>query len=567
MPTTLPDLAGRPSVRLLWKLPFPTDAAAKAIGRDLWQGAAWARHPVTRVEYVYQLQAQPSSRGGDDVEDTYVHRYRVTGTGLRYEGSMRCSGFGHCQTAHVRNSSVSRARTGFGSALRRTTGPATLRAPSWSGDPPAPRHYQPRIQECAAHPDRAGRCCARRLRRLDDRSLPRLSSSAERYTGFSESALRRHKSRTVRPAPTASLIATRGPGTYQSACATGSHKAAIASGRVYRINGSTDQASVVHEFRAGAGQVRLADRALGRGRPARRHQGCAGRAARDLRGRRSRVRRGPAGSSSASVITRSRGASSHSSPSRRDRRRHRRRCAGAAAVPQAAAQRRAVDWHVNLWTGAIRSGKTIASLLRWLMFVATAPYGGQLVMVGRTRESLARNVFAVLQDPLLFGELTKQVQYTPGAGWGYILGRKVWVFGASDVRAEITLRGMTVAGAYGDEFTLWSEDLWPRCWPHVGDGRAAIRHHQPRQPRPLVQNWGGRPGRIPRLAALPFPTPRQPVATRQQPGICGQDQTRIHRAVLSPVHPGRMGAGRGRHLFDMWDPDRHVIPAQAYRAR
>jgi len=115
---------------------------------------------------------------------------------------------------------------------------------------------------------------------------------------------------------------------------------------------------------------------------------------------------------------------------------------------------------VNLWTGAIRSGKTIASLLKWLMFVATAPYGGQLVMVGRTREALARNVFAVLQDPLLFGELAKQVVYTPGAGWGYILGRKVWVFGASDVRAEMTLRGMTVAGVYGDEVTLWSEPLW-----------------------------------------------------------------------------------------------------------
>lgn len=118
------------------------------------------------------------------------------------------------------------------------------------------------------------------------------------------------------------------------------------------------------------------------------------------------------------------------------------------------------DRPVNLWTGAIRSGKTVASLLRWLIFVANAPMGGQLVMIGRTRESLARNVFAVLQDPLIFGELASQTLYTPGAGWGYILGRKVWVFGASDVRAEMTLRGMTVAGAYGDEQTLWSEDLW-----------------------------------------------------------------------------------------------------------
>ena len=118
------------------------------------------------------------------------------------------------------------------------------------------------------------------------------------------------------------------------------------------------------------------------------------------------------------------------------------------------------DATVNIWTGAIRSGKTVASLLRWLIFVANAPLGGQLVMVGRTRESLARNVFAVLQDPSIFGDLAKQTRYTPGAAFGYILDRKVWVFGASDSRAEAILRGLTVAGAYGDEMTLWSEALW-----------------------------------------------------------------------------------------------------------
>lgn len=115
---------------------------------------------------------------------------------------------------------------------------------------------------------------------------------------------------------------------------------------------------------------------------------------------------------------------------------------------------------VNILTGAIRSGKTIASLLRWLIYVADAPVGGELIMVGRTRESLARNVFSALQDPSLFGPFAKMCSYTAGAAFGWILGRKIWVFGASDSRAEAILRGMTVAGAYGDEMTLWSEDLW-----------------------------------------------------------------------------------------------------------
>ncbi|MGI8308399.1 hypothetical protein [Saccharopolyspora hattusasensis] len=91
---------------------------------------------------------------------------------------------------------------------------------------------------------------------------------------------------------------------------------------------------------------------------------------------------------------------------------------------------------VNIWSGAIRSGKTIASLLRWLVYVSHAPRGGQLVVVGRTRDSAARNVFAPLQDPSLFGPLADQVHYTSGAPTASILGRTVYVLGASDAKAS-----------------------------------------------------------------------------------------------------------------------------------
>ncbi len=115
---------------------------------------------------------------------------------------------------------------------------------------------------------------------------------------------------------------------------------------------------------------------------------------------------------------------------------------------------------VNLWTGSIRSGKTIASLLAWMIYVAHAPKGGALVVVGRTRESISRNVFGPLQDSSLYGALARHVHYTAGAPTGTILGRTVHVLGASDARAEMVLRGLTVAGAYVDEATLVSEAFW-----------------------------------------------------------------------------------------------------------
>jgi hypothetical protein len=115
---------------------------------------------------------------------------------------------------------------------------------------------------------------------------------------------------------------------------------------------------------------------------------------------------------------------------------------------------------VCIWDGAIRSGKTVASLIAWAFYVVDAPRGGELVVIGRTRESLARNVFGPLQDQAIMGELAQYVHYTSGAPTATMFGRTVWVLGASDARSENVLRGMTVAGAYVDEATLVAEEFW-----------------------------------------------------------------------------------------------------------
>ncbi|MCO7195401.1 PBSX family phage terminase large subunit [Pseudonocardia sp. McavD-2-B] len=109
---------------------------------------------------------------------------------------------------------------------------------------------------------------------------------------------------------------------------------------------------------------------------------------------------------------------------------------------------------VNVWEGSIRSGKTVGSLLRWLMHVAhVRDLPGELFMFGRTRDSIARNVFGPLRDRSLFGPLARQVDYTTGAATATILGQTVHVLGANDKQAEEKVRGLTGKGAYGDELT------------------------------------------------------------------------------------------------------------------
>lgn len=108
----------------------------------------------------------------------------------------------------------------------------------------------------------------------------------------------------------------------------------------------------------------------------------------------------------------------------------------------------------NIYHGSIRSGKTIASLVRWLTFVRTAP-PGPLAVIGKTRDTIARNALDPLADMS-----PAAISYTRGATTCRILGRLVHVIGANDARAESRLRGLTLAGAYVDEITLVPEAFW-----------------------------------------------------------------------------------------------------------
>jgi PBSX family phage terminase large subunit len=113
-----------------------------------------------------------------------------------------------------------------------------------------------------------------------------------------------------------------------------------------------------------------------------------------------------------------------------------------------------------LWSGAVAAGKTIASLLAFLITITTAPESGLVVMVGRTLQTIERNLIDPLQDARLFGPLARHVHHTPGSSTAVILGRTVHLIGAADSRAEGRIRGSTIALAYIDEASLLPEAFW-----------------------------------------------------------------------------------------------------------
>lgn len=121
-------------------------------------------------------------------------------------------------------------------------------------------------------------------------------------------------------------------------------------------------------------------------------------------------------------------------------------------------QRRSVELanaRLNLWEGSVRSSKTICSLLAWLLFVRTGP-AGNLAMIGRTERTLKRNII----DPLVDMLGPKRCRYIAGSGELWLLGRRIYIVGANDARAQEKLRGLTLVGAYIDEVTVIPEPFW-----------------------------------------------------------------------------------------------------------
>lgn len=109
----------------------------------------------------------------------------------------------------------------------------------------------------------------------------------------------------------------------------------------------------------------------------------------------------------------------------------------------------------NIWEGAVRSSKTVASSVAWMKYARTAP-PGPLAMIGKTERTLKRNVI----DPIIEMVGASRARYLAGSGELWLNGRRIYTAGANDATAVSKIQGLTLAGAYGDEVATWSAELW-----------------------------------------------------------------------------------------------------------
>lgn len=110
---------------------------------------------------------------------------------------------------------------------------------------------------------------------------------------------------------------------------------------------------------------------------------------------------------------------------------------------------------INILEGSVRSGKTYISLVLWMLYVAAMPERGAYFMCAKTLYALKRNCLDLLCE--LAGP---HFSFSLSSKEGRLFGRKLYLEGACDARAEAKIRGLTLAGAYCDELSQMPEDYF-----------------------------------------------------------------------------------------------------------
>lgn len=123
---------------------------------------------------------------------------------------------------------------------------------------------------------------------------------------------------------------------------------------------------------------------------------------------------------------------------------------------------------INIWEGAVRSGKTYISLWR---FLKELTYGseGEYAIIARTYDSFKRNVY-----PLLTKMIGADARYYAGKREMVIWGKTVHIIGADDERAEAKIRGPTFSGSYVDEVSIIPESVFKMLVSRCAMGDAKI---------------------------------------------------------------------------------------------
>ena len=125
------------------------------------------------------------------------------------------------------------------------------------------------------------------------------------------------------------------------------------------------------------------------------------------------------------------------------------------------------DWDGIIADGAIRSGKTIAMIVGFVLWSVKCHSGQNFIISGKSIGALKRNVVAPLQQILR----TLRIDFTYHRSENYLAfgGNTYYLFGANNEASQDVLVGLTAAGWFADQI-----ELHPQSFIEQAVGRCSI---------------------------------------------------------------------------------------------
>ncbi|SDR76782.1 PBSX family phage terminase large subunit [Corynebacterium timonense] len=245
-----------------------------------------------------------------------------------------------------------------------------------------------------------------------------------------------------------------------------------------------------------------------------------------------------------------------------------------ASTPgMSAMQRRSVkhsQCRVNIFDGSVRAGKTFGWL--WIIISECADYtgSGSIVIFGKNRDSIYRNVFEPIENVDVFAPFRPFIRYRQGAATATIFGSRVHVIGANDEGSESRIRGMTIGRAFGDEITVLNKSffkqmlarmsvagakLWgttnpdsPAHWlktDYLNKIPGSMHFDEDTPPGDELTNW----------SYWHFTMDDNPSLTDEYRDALAREYTGLwHKRFILGLWVSAEGA-----IYPMWDEDRHTI--------
>ena len=115
---------------------------------------------------------------------------------------------------------------------------------------------------------------------------------------------------------------------------------------------------------------------------------------------------------------------------------------------------------INIWYGSVRSSKTFAQIWDFIARMSASKGDGVNIVIGHSVNTVWRNIFQPIFSRPEFAAIAPHLHYRRSAPEGTLFGKPFAVVGANNESSWLSIQGLTIENAWGDEAVGWPESFW-----------------------------------------------------------------------------------------------------------